>query len=251
VNPSQWPDLTTDAYTAEVIEAIIGSSGKFVLSSTIPSGYREVPIVLTARTPVVPRDNLSWMRGGRVWHQQAWLAQWCQTFRQAMLDAGRADEDWRCAGFLLMDESGWDCNGFNWNEGNRKIRPHGNPDLFRSRRAWIASADPFTGLWVLHDGDASNDFYGALNSLADDRREELRLFSTHTNYAGVLDGFRAGDLAGLVQARRLMYDGGYTPTHLPHDVAAQTEANGYWRVMTNHLGTDAARIFARDWDGSL
>lgn len=226
-------------------DAIRGIHGKYHKEAAPAADERAIPLkpnlVVTPIVQAFPNGVGDSIPG---------RAQLCSVYKQAMIDAGRGDEDWRCALYLFALETAWGRACFWRNSGNRKARP-----------GWDESSDSvFTTnphascAYILTDRLHSTDFYYGFDTWADTLKDEYHLLgeykspgAAHPFYDGVIQAYRQGDLDGLLRAREVMLRAGYsgpgpTSPQWPNFIAAElSEARGYW----NHMARILPDVFVR------
>jgi hypothetical protein len=157
---------------------------------------------------------------------------------RAILSLGnRADIDARCYYALISQECGpigrscWHYNIGNY-KANTKV--WATPEMIRAGRVLVpGSTRPgITGVWCVTDRVHSNDLYFCYDGFANGVADHFRLFEW-SNYRGVIEGYRAGGLNGLIQAESALARGGYSGATT---VERTARAQRYWAMHTQLLG---------------
>lgn len=182
-----------------------------------PEGAKRVPIVGLVRTTISQDPSTPYIYGRAFRGAFEYL-------KAAMREAGRGDEDARAVLFLHALETGWFRCCYNWNLGNRKVRPHCDPAMIREGYVYTTNQNTDC-VYILRDQARSIDFYPGYVSLASGLREEKAFFERYPAYHGVIDAYRRGGVEGCIEASAIMQRAGYSP----RDPAREAEIRGYWR----------------------
>lgn len=198
-----------------------------------PAGAREVPLF-----PSGPRTPFPGGTGTRLSTDGGAFREFLAFARQVLRDSGRSDEDVRCTAWLWIKETGWGRACYGYNCGNRKATAstYGSPESIVAGRVWTTRQGA-TGVYPLIDRINSFDVYNTFGDWAGSARDELALFNW-SNYAGVLAGYRAGELEGLLAAQTAMRRGGYSGGLLATQLA---ECRWYWRIGERLAGAGWVR----------
>lgn len=222
--------------TAATLARFAGTT-KYQRAASQPPGMHAIPIVGRARTLMVPQQPTASGRYLKAYATRTLCVETLRKIKEALVAAGRADEDARCVAMLWSVESGHFVNEFGWNIGNIKTRSvAGNPGLITGSPPQMWTSNPnATGVMIVVDGVRSIDAYYSFASLADYCRHQYLLFNSG-HYPGVLDGYRRGGIEGLTAAARALSAGGYSPS--PAAVRA-AEHRWIWNLYQQRCGGPA------------
>lgn len=162
-----------------------------------------------------------------------WVTQCMRNVRSALVNAGRGNEDARCAFCLSVIETGWGKSAWDHDYANVKAGSayYGNPDTIKSGYMWTKTPES-AGVHVLIDRGHSLDCYHSFGDMAGFFHYQGRLFTQYPNFVGVRDAWARGGYDGLIAGEDILARGGYSGTG---KLGRRADAYAYWRRMTRQM----------------
>jgi hypothetical protein len=197
------------------------------------AGARSIPIVDTVWAPLCEAQRVARGTVADVsprthfakWYANAAIYRATRDAVKAALQAsGRGDEDWRCVLYRWANETLWGTEIVNGNLGNIHGRPYATRESILAGNVWTSLTPGPTGASIVHD-DSQVVVEYAFDSLAAWCAYEKAWYE-RCGYQGVLDGYRAGELVGLLQASEAAMRRGYAAGGTVAGDAAN--CRGYW-----------------------
>lgn len=190
-------------------------------SDTPPDGYVRVPIVDTIRT-TIPNKSMAEIR---------------EQLRAGLSVSGRSAHDWRCVYWLHHLETGNYRAMWNFNTGNRKVRPLATEQSIREGFVYIKDTHA-NGVYGLIDRLRSFDLYASYPDFVAGLRGE-ETWMRANGYDAVLRAWTVGGIEGLADAIHAAATRGYWGTAARSPLAVRTRianARAWWNRNANLYG---------------